>query len=155
VAFASLYEAAAPRIYGLVLRILRDERESEEATAEVFLEIWQTSSRFDPTFGSARAWLTTIAHRTAVRRVRQTRYRGDTVSVEGTDPAAQGGAASPAPSSLDARVIPAALELAYFGGHTCHEISQLLNLSLQTATSHIRDGLTLLGEDLAPRATEP
>lgn len=147
VAFASLYERAAPRIYGLVLRILRDARESEEVTARVFLEIWQTSSCFDPTLGSAHAWLTTIAHRSAVQRVRQTRYRGDTVSVEGTDRAAQGGAASPAHSTLDARVIPAGLELAYYGGHTYQEVSQLLNVSLQTATSHIRDGLILLRED--------
>jgi len=154
-AFASLYERAAPRIYGLVLRILRGEREAEEVTARVFLEIWQTSSRFDPTLGSAHAWLTTIAHRSAVQRVRQTRPRGDTVSVEGTGRAAQGWPTSPAHSALDARVISAAVELAYFGGHTYHEVSQLLSVSPETATAHIRTGLIRLGEDLSPVATEP
>jgi RNA polymerase sigma-70 factor (ECF subfamily) len=145
-AFATLYERMAPRIYGLVLRILRDEREAEEIAAQVFLEIRQTSGRFDPGTGSAHAWLLAIAHRRAVQRVRQTRPRDDTVSVEGTDRAPLGGPASQAHSCVEARVIPSALELAYFGGHTCHEVAQLLNVSLRTAASHIRDGLVGLRE---------
>jgi RNA polymerase sigma-70 factor, ECF subfamily len=154
-AFAALYARVAPRIYGLVLRILRDEREAEEIAAQVFVEIRQTSSRFDPGTGSAHAWLMAIAHRKAVQHVRQSRPRDDTVSVEGTDPGPLGEPASQAHSSLEVRVTPSALELAYFGGHTCHEVAQLLNVSLRTAASHIRDGLRGLQDDLSSVATEP
>lgn len=36
--FANLYEAVAPRIYGVAVRILRDEHQAEEVTQEVLLQ---------------------------------------------------------------------------------------------------------------------
>ncbi len=63
----------APRVYGVILRVLRDAHQSEEVTQEVFMELWQNSSRFDPAAGSARAWVMTTAHRKAVDRVRSSR----------------------------------------------------------------------------------
>ena len=56
-AFAQLYDAVAPRLYGLVVRVVRDPAQSEEVTQEAFLEIWRTSSRFDPQRGSALGWM--------------------------------------------------------------------------------------------------
>ena len=69
-AFAELYDATSRRLFGLVLRIVRDHAMSEEVTQEVYLDIWRTSARFDPSRGSALSWMMTIAHRTAVDRVR-------------------------------------------------------------------------------------
>ena len=69
-AFARLYDETAPRVYGLVLRVLRDPAQAEEVTQEVYLEVWRTAARFDPARGSAPGWLMTIAHRRAVDRVR-------------------------------------------------------------------------------------
>lgn len=47
-AFTSLYDATAPRIFGLACRILRNRSMAEEVTQEVMLELWSTASRFDP-----------------------------------------------------------------------------------------------------------
>ena len=69
-AFAALYDATARRLFGLVLRVVRDHAMSEEVTQEVYLDVWRHCSRFDPERGSAMSWLMTIAHRTAVDRVR-------------------------------------------------------------------------------------
>ena len=80
-AFAELYDATSRRLFGLVLRIVRDHAMSEEVTQEVYLDIWRTSARFDPSRGSALSWMMTIAHRTAVDRVRSSeaaRRRDDT-----------------------------------------------------------------------------
>ena len=65
-AFAELYDATSRRLYGMVLRVVRDHAMSEEVTQEVYLDVWRQSARFDPARGSAMSWLLTIAHRAAV-----------------------------------------------------------------------------------------
>src|SRR4051812_26153335 len=69
-AFTTLYDQVAPRVYGLVLRVVRDPAMAEEVAQEALLEVWRTAVRFDPARGSAVSWLLTIAHRRAVDRVR-------------------------------------------------------------------------------------
>lgn len=167
-AFAALYEGAAPRIYGLVCRILGDVHQAEEVTQEVFLELWQTSSRFDPGRGSALSWVMTLAHRRAVDRVRSSEAgrRRDATDVElrRTTPYDQTVAAAHA--SLEAQTVRTALatlpvqqrqalELAYFGGHSHSEISRMLKVPLGTAKTRIRDGLIRLRVTLTPVVAEP
>src|SRR5688572_7840201 len=60
-AFARLYDATSSRLFGLVLRVLRDRAQAEEVTQEAFLEIWRSCARFDPGQGSALSWMMTIA----------------------------------------------------------------------------------------------
>ena len=168
VAFADLYATVAPRIYGLALRILRDPHQSEEVTQEVFLQLWQTSNRFDPTRGSALSWVMTMAHRRAVDRVRSAEAgrRRDTADAQhiGMAPFDQTSAAAHA--SLEAQTVRAALavlspgqrqalELAYFGGYTYSEVARLLQIPLGTAKTRIRDGLIRLRDLLTPVAREP
>jgi hypothetical protein len=68
--FEQLYDALVPRIYGLVQRILRNVAHAEEVTQEVFLEVWQKAPQYDSTRGAVGSWVTVIAHRRAVDRVR-------------------------------------------------------------------------------------
>lgn len=167
-AFAELYDAVAPRAYGLVLRILRDAHQSEEVTQEVFLQIWQTSGRFDPRRGSALAWMMTVAHRRAVDRVRSAdaARRRDATYGERSGETSYDETATAAHASLEALTVRAALatltplqrraiELSYFGGHTHREVSHLMQVPLGTAKSRIRDGLLRLRDVLAPEAPEP
>lgn len=69
-AFAEFYDHTKSRVYGLVMRVLRDTGYSEETTQEIYLEVWRNASEFDSAKGSALAWLLTMAHRRAVDRVR-------------------------------------------------------------------------------------
>src|ERR1700756_468140 len=69
-AFATLYDLTKTRVYGLVMRVLRDPGYSEETTQEVYLEAWRTAPAYDSAKGSALAWLLTMAHRRAIDRVR-------------------------------------------------------------------------------------
>ncbi|MGH2815476.1 MAG: sigma factor, partial [Actinomycetota bacterium] len=69
-AFAELYQRVAAAVFGLVSKVVRNPAQSEEVTQEVFVELWRTASRFDPSRGTARAWIMTCAHRRAVDRVR-------------------------------------------------------------------------------------
>ncbi len=167
-AFAELYEGVAPRVYGLVLRVIGDVHQSEEVSQEVFLQIWQTCDRFDPARGSALSWVMTIAHRRAVDRVRSSEAsrRRDQAEVELGRPAPFDQTTATAEASHEAQRVrkamaalsPAqrqALELAYFGGHTHREISQLLQVPLGTAKTRIRDGLIRLRDLLVPVGIEP
>ena len=69
-AFAKLYDATAARLFGLVLRTVRDRAQAEEVIQEVYLDCWRNSARFDENKGSAISWLLTIVHRKSVDRVR-------------------------------------------------------------------------------------
>lgn len=170
-AFARVYDALAPRIYGVVLRTLRDSHQAEEVTQEVLLQVWRTATAFDPARGSARAWVLTLAHRRAIDRVRASAAvrRRDNEHVVATDPTLDTSSDSTSDavqSSFEAQMVRSALgdlaplqrqaiELAYFGGHTYVEVSALLMIPLGTAKSRIRDGLHRLRDALSPLIAEP
>jgi RNA polymerase sigma-70 factor (ECF subfamily) len=160
-AFAKLYDATAARLFGLVLRTVRDRAQAEEVTQDAYLQIWQTSSRFDPDRGSALSWLMTIGHRKAVDRVRsaEATRRRDT-AYEARDHAAPfDQTVEEAHRNLDAQRVQralgtltetqrGALELAYFGGYTHREVAAMLDLPLGTAKTRIRDALIRLRDTL-------
>lgn len=160
-AFATLYDATAPRLFGLVLRTVRDRAQAEEVTQDAYLDIWRNSARFDPDRGSPLSWMMTIGHRKAVDRVRSaeaTRRRDTTYETES--------AAAPFDQTVDeahrnldaqrvhralATLTPTqrgALELAYFGGYTHREVASMLDLPLGTAKTRIRDALIRLRDTL-------
>ncbi len=166
-AFAVLYDAVAPRVHGLALRVVRDEHQAEEVTQEVLLELWQTSGRFDPTRGTALTWVLTLTHRRAVDRVRssEARRRRDAGYAEDTSRSPYDETEATAHASLEAQRVRTALaaladtqreaiQLAYFGGHTHVEVSRLMQIPLGTAKSRIRDGLSRLRDALAPEGLE-
>jgi RNA polymerase sigma-70 factor (ECF subfamily) len=69
-AFRSLYEATAPKLLGVVLRIIRNRQVAEEVLQETFVKIWQNAERFSPEVGLPMAWLSAIARNRAIDRIR-------------------------------------------------------------------------------------
>ncbi|MDF2145338.1 ECF RNA polymerase sigma factor SigK [Knoellia sp. p5-6-4] len=160
-AFAELYDATSRRLYGLVLRVVRDPSQAEEVAQEAFLEIWRTSARFDRAKGSAMSWMLTIAHRKAVDRVRsaEASSRRDATYEATTQDRAYDITAEEVERSLDSQRVRQALasltetqrgavQLAYFGGYTHNEVAALLGIPLGTAKTRIRDGLIRLRDTL-------
>lgn len=160
-AFAELYDATAPRAYGLALRVVRDPAQAEEVTQEAYLEVWRTASRYDPARGSAISWVLTITHRKAVDRVRsaEAAHRRDETYHHHNQAVDHDVTADTAHASLEARRVRAALgsltrvqreaiELAYFGGYTHTEVATLLDLPVGTAKTRIRDGLIRLRDTI-------
>jgi RNA polymerase sigma-70 factor (ECF subfamily) len=157
-AFAAVYDLTKTRVYGLVVRVLRDAGYSEETTQEVYLEVWRSASAYDPAKGSPLAWLLTMAHRRAIDRVRteqagsrrESRYgaanvdpaggpAGDTVA----DSAIAGDERRRVLACIDALtdVQRECIDLAYYGGLTYAEVSQRLATNLSTIKSRMRDAL--------------
>jgi len=160
-AFAALYDATSRRLFGLVLRIVRDHAMSEEVTQEVYLDVWRHCTRFDPERGSAISWLMTIAHRTAVDRVRasEASRRRDNAHAATHQDVEFDTTAESGQATLEAQRVRRALttltdaqrsavELAYLGGYTHTEVARLLDLPLGTAKTRIRDGLIRLRDTL-------
>ena len=160
-AFAALYDATAPRVFGLALRVVRDPAQAEEVTQETYLEIWRTAARYDAARGSALAWMLTITHRRAVDRVRsaEAASRRDVTYEERNRSVAHDSTAEAVEGALDARRVRDALseltqvqreavELAYLGGYTHTEVAGILDLPVGTAKTRIRDGLIRLRDTL-------
>jgi RNA polymerase sigma-70 factor (ECF subfamily) len=65
-ALAELYDRYGARLYGLGVRLFGDRGLAEELVQETFVRVWRASTGFDDRRGTVRAWLFTIARRTAV-----------------------------------------------------------------------------------------
>ena len=72
-AFRRLYELQSAPLYGLALRITRQPTLAADAVHDALLQVWRNAERFDPTRGSARAWLATLVRYRAMDAVRKTR----------------------------------------------------------------------------------
>lgn len=160
-AFSALYDEMAPRVLGLVTRLLRDPAQSEEVTQEIFLEIWQTSSRFDPNKGGASTWILTMTHRRAVDRVRASqasRDRDVKVGIRDLDADYDHVAESVEVRIEHERVEKAmarltdmqrqAITLSYYGGYSNSEVAEILSVPIGTIKTRIRDGMIRLRDEM-------
>lgn len=69
-AFLVLYDRYSSRVYALTLRVLGDAMLAEEVTQDTFLKLWSRARQYNPGQGELAPWLLTIAHRTALDRLR-------------------------------------------------------------------------------------
>lgn len=69
-AFRSLYAATSSKLMGVLLRILGNRAEAEDALQEVFTRIWLRAGRFDPSKGAGMTWIIALARNHAIDRLR-------------------------------------------------------------------------------------
>ncbi|MBB5916262.1 RNA polymerase sigma-70 factor (ECF subfamily) [Nocardia transvalensis] len=160
-AFAELYDLVSGPVLGVVTRILRDRSRSEEVTQEVMLEIWLKAPKYCRQPGNVMAWAVTMAHRRAIDRVRHEQASADREDrIEQLDvrrPVDE--VVETALARLDTELVRTALDrltelqrqsivLAYYGGYTYREVSQVLDTPVGTVKTRMRDGLIRLREYL-------
>ena len=158
-AFQGVYERAAGQILGIVRAVVRDPAQSEEVTQEVLLELWRTASRFDPGRGSPLAWVTTIAHRRAVDRVRSEQKAAQRELRAAAPAIAYDEVTETVEARLDRERVRRCLgsltelqresvTLAYYDGYTYREVAELLGVAVGTVKTRMRDGLIRLRDCL-------
>jgi RNA polymerase sigma-70 factor (ECF subfamily) len=160
-AFSELYDRVAPRVLGLIRRLLIDYAQSEEVAQEVFLEIWKTADRFDTNRGAAMSWILTMAHRRAVDRVRasQAGHDRDTkIGIRDLEREYDQTSETVEIRIEHERVKKAmgqltelqrqAISLAYYGGYSHSEVAEMLHVPIGTVKTRLRDGMIRLRDEM-------
>jgi RNA polymerase sigma-70 factor (ECF subfamily) len=158
-AFEGVCARSAATVFGVVRSVVRDPFQAEEVCQEVLLEVWRCAARFQPGRGSAMAWVTTIAHRRAVDRVRAERRLAEREQRATAHAIAYDEVAETVQARLDRERVRRCLggltelqresvTLAYYGGYTFREVAGLLGVAEGTVKTRMRDGLIRLRDCL-------
>ena len=161
-AIEALYRRYGGACFSLARRILDDAQLAEDVVQQVFLALWKGTG-YDPSRGAVSTWLLSLTHHKAVDSLRKegTRRR----RLAGEQALFDLEAAGPGPDEVAwtrlraentraaLRLLPAeqreVLLLAYYGGYTQREISDLTGLPLGTVKSRTLTALRRLREHLS------
>ena len=162
-AIDKLYERFGTFVYRCVRQALSNRAEAEDAVQEIFVRLWKTADRYDPSRAKLVTWVMLIAKRHAIDRLRRKQVRPTNLSLEG-DPAGRPGMTEDAGLQhglnehrqllLDRiRELPAlqqeVLTRAYLQGFTLREVAEQLEAPLGTVKSALSPGLARLRDRLA------
>ncbi|MFE0699826.1 ECF RNA polymerase sigma factor SigK [Streptomyces sp. NPDC058872] len=156
-AFSVLYDALAPMVFGIVVKVVRDRAQSEEVAQEVMIDLWRQAARYQPDAGSVTTWAATIAHRRAVDRVRSAQAATDREHAQAAreHTTAFDEVAEQVETRLESEQVRRCLRgltelqrqavtLAYYRGLTYREVAEALRTPLPTIKTRMRDGLIRL-----------
>jgi len=165
-AFSALYDRLSGPLYSLAMKMLGDPAEAQDALQDVFLQIWSRAGTYDPEKSSVFSWAVLLTRSRAIDRLRARDRRlrvvvGSTADenkiAEATNASTVESAADTANKKDEAAHVRSllnnlpedqrqAIELAFFGHRTHHEIAAQLGQPLGTVKARIRRGLLKLRE---------
>lgn len=152
-AFQWLYDQYSAALYGVVLRIVRDEEQAQDLLQDIFVKIWKNLDSYDASKGRLFTWMLNVARNTSIDalRARKTQpsnaIRTDEDNVYIVD--RQHNTEQPNSDHIGVQEIVGRLrperkqliDLVYFGGYTHEEAAEELNLPLGTVKTRIRAAL--------------
>jgi RNA polymerase sigma-70 factor, ECF subfamily len=167
-ALRSLYERTHRIVYTLIVRITNDRQTAEELTLDVFHDVWQRASKYDPAGGTVIGWLMNQARCRAIDRWRFER-RKKRVNPQAHDPLqvpARSGTLETVDVYEQGRVLRdtlailtpherQAIETAFFSDMTYAEVAAKLDQPLGTIKTRIRSGLGKLRQAMTGTGIEP
>jgi RNA polymerase sigma-70 factor (ECF subfamily) len=160
-AFAELYQATAPKLFGVAVRILRREDRAEEVLQDCYVSIWNNAGAYSPGLSAPLTWMTSIVRNRCLDALRRPNLevvlqRPD----DGDDPLEGIAADGPGPleqlaRSADAKAIAAclgqldakqrqAIVLAFYDGLSHSELASHMRQPLGTVKTWVRRGLEKL-----------
>jgi RNA polymerase sigma-70 factor (ECF subfamily) len=156
-AIEMLYDRYGTLAYTLAYRVLNDEGAAQDVVQETFLTIWRRASTYEPSRGSLRSWLCSIVRSRAIDRLRgrSGRARRDLHLEDVPMQTAPSDTWDRVAAELEREHVSRALtelppdqrqtiELAYYGGYSQREISDLMQVPLGTVKGRTRMALRKL-----------
>ncbi len=170
-ALSELYDRCLSRVYGLILRVVRNSADAEEVVSDLFLQVWDKAADYQPDRGTAMAWLRTLAWSRAVDRQRRQRRHALEMELhpeDGEDTYADCEQLQPETAAAawsSARAVQAAfgnlsevqkqiLTLAFQQDMSHQDIASHTGMPLGTVKSHARRGLSSLRAALGAEGSE-
>lgn len=144
-------------VWTLARRALPTAQDAEDATQEIFTEIWLSADRYDQNRGSETVFVATIARRRLIDRLRKQGRQPFTESVDNEALHLEGNIGQKAEVSAEAalaaravaRLRPAqqrVLELGLLRGFSHSEIAERTGMPLGTVKTQMRRGLIRVRE---------
>lgn len=160
-ALAQLYDRTSHLLYPVLLKMLGDPEQANEALQDCYIRVWQRAETFDPERGEPVSWLIGNARYRALDQLRNRRRRADEVSDEAL---AELPDLEPGPdqetealerlshlmkkinrlSEMQRKTIL----LAYYKGYSHQELAEALGAPLGTVKTWLRRGLAALRKQL-------
>jgi RNA polymerase sigma-70 factor, ECF subfamily len=153
-ALQDLYERLSRQVFSLALQMLTNRQDAEEVLQDTFVKL-VTHNGFNPHYGSARAYIYTIARNECLMRLRAKGSRPQLSEIDIHESPLEDAAKDHDTSltvqnalakleSLDARLLKAS----FYWGYTHDELAQQTGLPLGTVKSRVRRALLKLRDIL-------
>ena len=159
-AFAELYRLAAPHLYGVALRILREPALAEDLLQEAFVNVWHHAGSYNSAKAKPQTWLTSIVRNRCLDQLRRREPDTVTLTRDDDEPEMELEGMGPTPEELllsgaDANSVRSCIEgleggqrqaiaLAFVQGLSHAELAVHLRQPLGTVKSWVRRGLDRL-----------
>lgn len=158
-ALGYLYDNYSAALYGIILRILQDQKVAEEVLQDVFMKIWDKINTYDDKKGRLFTWMLNLSRNLAIDKLRSKEIKkvGKTDDIEENvyhiekdylvQQSVDGIGVKELLTKLrsEERLI---LELIYFKGYTQSEVSESEGIPLGTVKTRLRMALINLRKEL-------
>lgn len=145
-----IYDRYSAAIYGVIIRICRNEPKAEDLLQEVFMKIWENISTFDPNKGKFYTWANRIARNTTLNSLRK-----KDPFIQTDDFSVYESTTQPPETENNFEALKGALttlkehhqraiELVYYQGYTHREAHEVMGVPLGTFKSYVKQALVAL-----------
>lgn len=162
-AASQLYDRFGALVFKTSRQVLPTRAEAEDAVQEIFVRLWKTSDRYDPSRAKLVTWVMLITRRLLIDKLRRKQVRPINLPLEG-DPVGREHSGSREARATEeqerSHVLVQRIEelpvlqqevirRAYLKGFTLREVSEQLEVPIGTIKSALSRGLARLRDRLA------
>lgn len=152
-ALSFIYDAYSGALYGILLKMIRDEELCQDLLQETFIKIWKNHEKFDPEKGTIYTWMLNLTRNNCIDYLRSKRNKNQQQNRE-LDSLVYGLESSSGfnPDHIGVKdmlnQLPAEQKeiiiLSYFEGYTQKEISEDFDIPLGTVKSRAKAAMDKL-----------